>query len=281
MQKKFGVIGYPIGHTMSPFIQKELFSLRGFDAVYGKFEIAPERLESEFGGALKELDGFNVTIPHKVAIIPLLDELDASAAEYGAVNTVKRLDDRYIGYNTDAYGFLKGLEFSGISLSGKVLIYGFGGAARTLITESLKAGCEVFVGTTAELKAQAEPIAKELGDKAGKKITVLTNDEIDKEFDLLVNATPVGMYPKTDASPISAKQVDLFKYVYDIVYNPAETELLKIAKDKGKVCGGGLSMLVCQAQRAQTHFYGAEFSLEETKSIIEKSAKELAEVFGK
>lgn len=281
MVKKYGVIGYPIGHTMSPFIQKELFALRGFEAEYGKYQIEPEKLKEEFSATLKELDGFNITIPHKIAIISCCDEIDTTAAEYGAVNTVCKRDGKFLGFNTDAYGFLKGLEFSRIPLEGKVLIYGFGGAARTLITESIKAGCEVTVGTTAELKCQAEPVVAELAAKNGKKINILTNEEIDKEFDLLVNATPVGMYPKVGVSPLTEGQVDLFKYVYDIVYNPTETELLRIAREKGKISGGGLSMLVCQAQQAQTHWYGAEFTREETALVIERSAKELLEVFGK
>lgn len=279
MSKKYGVIGYPIGHTMSPFIQKELFELRGVTAEYEKYQIEPEKLTEQFSRVLSSLDGFNITIPHKLAIMKCCDVIDATAAEYGAVNTVCRRDGKYYGFNTDAYGFLKGLEFSGIPLEGKVLVYGFGGAARTLITESLKAGCEVTVGTTAELKAQAEPVVAELAAKNGKNINILTNGEIDKNFDLLVNATPVGMYPKTGVSPLNNDQVDLFSYVYDIVYNPSETELLRIAKEKGKVCGGGLSMLVCQAQQSQTHWLGVEFSKEETALVIERSAKELEKVF--
>lgn len=279
--KKFGVIGFPIGHSMSPFIQKELFRLRGIEAEYEKYEIPPERLKEEFSKTLSKLDGFNITIPHKIAIMSCCDHIDEIAAEYGAVNTVVKRDGRFYGYNTDAYGFLKGLEFSGIPLEGKVLVYGFGGAARTLITESLKAGCEVTVGTTADRKAQAEPVVAELADKNGKRIRLVTNEEITEAYDLLVHASPVGMYPKVGVSPITAEQVDLFKQVYDIVYNPVDTELLKIAKEKGKVCGGGLSMLVCQAMRGQTHGLGVEFTREEAATVIEKSAKELERVFGK
>lgn len=281
MRKKFGVIGYPIGHTMSPFIQKELFSLRGFSADYEKYQIEPQNLNVRFQDTLSYLDGFNITIPHKLAIMDSCDVIDKTAAEYGAVNTVCKRDGKYYGFNTDAYGFLKGLEFSDIPLEGKVLIYGFGGAARTLITESLKAGCEVTVGTTAELKAQAEPVIAELTAKNSKKINIITNEEIDRPFDLFVNATPVGMYPKMGVAPVTACQVELFGYVYDIVYNPGETELLKIAKEKGKICGGGLSMLVCQAQQSQTHWLGVEFSKEETAQVIERSARELERVFAK
>ncbi len=280
MSKKFNVIGYPIGHTMSPFIHKELFSLKKFDAEYGKLEISPEKLREEFE-VLKELDGFNVTIPHKVSIIDLLDEIDSVAAGYGAVNTVARKDGKYYGYNTDAYGFLKGLEFSSIELGGRVLVYGFGGAARTIITECLKADCDVTVGTQAELIGAAEPIISELMEKNGKKIKLVRNQEIDTEYDLLVNATPVGMHPNVNASPINAEQIDLFSSVYDIVYNPQQTELLRIAKEKGKVCGSGLSMLVCQAELAHKIWYGAEFSKEETKEIIAKTASELGREFGK
>lgn len=277
MRKNFGVIGYPIGHTMSPFIQKELFSLRGFDAAYGKFEIAPERLEAEFSGKLKELDGFNVTIPHKVAIIPFLDELDTSAAGYGAVNTVKCQDGRFIGYNTDAYGFKKGLEFSGIEFAGRIAVYGYGGAARTIITEGIKAGCEVAVITSADRKEKALSAIKQINEK----VVVFATEEFDKNFDLFVNASPVGMYPNSSASPIDEQQIEMFNCIYDIVYNPFETELVKMAKNRGKVWGNGLSMLVCQAQLAQTYWCGAEFSTDETRLVIHKAEQELQEVFGK
>ena len=266
---------------MSPFIHKELFELKNVEADYGKQEIAPEALAEVFETDLKKLDGFNITIPHKVAIIDALDGLDKIAEEYGAVNTVVRRDGRYYGYNTDAYGFLKGLEFSGITLSGKVLVYGFGGAARTIITECLRAGCEVFVGTLPSLMDSAEKVVTEISAKTGKGIKLISNDEIKEKFDLLVNATPVGMYPKVGVSPLKAEQVDLFDAVYDIVYNPQETELLRIAKSLGKTFGGGLSMLVCQAELAHKVWYGAEFTREETEKVIAASAREMEEVFGK
>ena len=277
MQSKFGVIGHPIGHTMSPFIQKELFSLRGFDGCYGKYDISPEQLENEMSGMLKNLNGFNVTIPHKVAILPYLDEIDSVAAEYGAVNTVKLQDGRFIGYNTDAYGFKKGLELSGIELAGRIAVYGYGGAARTIITEGVKSGCEVAVITSSERKETALSAVKHINEK----VVVFTTEELDKNFDLFINASPVGMYPNSTAAPINEEQIDLFSCVYDIVYNPSETELIKIAKNRGKVWGTGMSMLVCQAQLAQTYWYGAEFSLDETKFVIQKAEQELQEVFGK
>lgn len=281
MDKKFKVIGFPIGHSMSPFIHKELFSLKNVDAVYDKLEIDPKDLKEAFDADLKSLDGFNITIPHKVAIIDLLDEVDKIAAEYGAVNTVVRRNGKCCGYNTDAFGFLKGLEFSKIQLCGRVLVYGFGGAARTIISECLKANCDVTVGTSSQRLEKAKAVASEIEKKTKKTIKVITNEQITEKYDLFINATPVGMYPKVDESPITPEQIELFDSVYDIVYNPQQTELLRIANEKGKVCGGGLSMLVCQAEKAHTIWYGAEFTREETEAVINRTAEKMEEVFGK
>ena len=279
MTKKYRVIGYPIGHTMSPFIQKELFKLTSFDGDYEKLEIAPEQLKEGYE-FLKDLNGFNVTIPHKTSIIPLLDRVDPSAAEYGAVNTVSNENGEYVGYNTDAYGFLKGLEFCGIPLCGKVMVYGYGGAARTIITESVKAGCEVTIGTTEDRIASAQKVAEELSLKLSKKIFVKVADNVNERYDLFINASPVGMYPNKDASPIAEQAIGFFNFVYDIVYNPTKTKLIKFAEKQNKVCGCGMSMLVCQAQKAQSIWYGASFTKKETKAVIEKAEKELKEVFG-
>ncbi len=281
MLKKYAVIGFPIGHTMSPFIQKELFSLRNINASYDKLCIEPQNLNERFMAELSLLDGFNITIPHKIAIMDFLDVIDDSAAEYGAVNTVCKRNGKLYGFNTDAYGFLKGLEFSGIELGGEVLVYGCGGAARTIISECLKAGCSVTVGTTADRIEKTAKTLAQIEKKQDKKIKLITETEIAKNYDLLVNTTPVGMYPKSEGTPISANKIDLFSAVYDIVYNPAETELLREAKAKGKRYGGGLSMLVCQAQKAQYHWFGAEFTKEETAGVIKRSEEELERVFSK
>lgn len=279
MVKKYNVIGFPIGHTMSPFIHKELFAIKGYSAEYGKLEIAPEKLGEEFSHTLKNLAGFNVTIPHKVEIIKYLNRLDASAKEYGAVNVVANKNGEYIGYNTDAYGFLAGLRLAKIELRGKVLVYGFGGAARTIIAEAIKAGCSVTVGTTKAFLDSALATVKELSALFGSEINVLCDEEIVDRYNLLVNATPLGMYPKVDAMPLTEDKIDLFDAVYDIVYNPQETKLLKVATRKGKPCGGGLSMLVAQAAKAHEYFYGASFTEAEVLEVVEKTAKEQEAIF--
>lgn len=279
--KKYRVIGYPIGHSMSPFIHKELFNLRGVAADYDKLEIAPENLGAAFADTLCKLSGFNVTIPHKVEIIKYLDRLDESAAEYGAVNVVAFENGEYVGYNTDAYGFLEGARLYGIKLSGKVLIYGFGGAARTIITECVKAGCEVTIGTAPDFLEQAKKTVGELASSLGSEIKVILGEDIKERYNLFVNATPVGMYPKIDALPIDEEKIDLFDAVYDIVYNPEETMLLRAAKEKGKLCCGGLSMLVAQAAKAHEYFYGATFTQAEVLEVIKAAAAKQEKLFKK
>ena len=133
--KKFAVIGHPIGHTMSPFIHTRLFELSGVDAEYTKLDIAPENLEYEYKNTLSKLDGYNITIPHKQNIIPLINEIDSKAEMYGSVNTVANYNGIAKGYTTDPDGFLKALDASGIVLSGRVLILGCGGVARTMAYE--------------------------------------------------------------------------------------------------------------------------------------------------
>ena len=129
--KKFAVIGHPIGHTMSPFIHTRLFELQGVKAEYTKLDIAPENLEYEFKNTLSKLDGFNITIPHKQAVIPFLDEIDAKAEMYGSVNTVSNKNGISKGYTTDPDGFLKALDAAGILLNGRIVVFGCGGVART------------------------------------------------------------------------------------------------------------------------------------------------------
>ena len=134
-KRKYAVIGHPIGHTMSPFIHKRLFDLTGVDAEYTALDIAPEALAGEYERTLKQLDGYNITIPHKQSIIPLLDSLDDKAKMYGSVNTVANAQGKSKGYTTDPDGFIKAIEAAGIKLDGRIMILGCGGVARTMAYE--------------------------------------------------------------------------------------------------------------------------------------------------
>lgn len=278
MSKKFAVIGFPLGHTMSPYIHDEFFKIKGISAEYKSLQISPENLTDKIE-ELKGLDGFNITIPHKAKIIPFLDLLDSAATLYGAVNTVKRENDKHFGYNTDAYGFINGVKSSGLSLEGKVFIYGYGGVARTIAFECVKNGCQVTLGVRKGLTERAIPLKKEIEEKLNKSVDIKEIYDLSEKYDLFVNATPVGMYPNSDACPLKEEQITLFDGVYDTIYNPQKTLLLEYAEKNNVKCGGGLSMLVYQAALAQQIWLGVEFTKDEIDKVIEKTAKKLSEMF--
>lgn len=280
MTQKFAVIGHPIGHTMSPFIHQNLFALQGKEIEYLTLDIAPEELKSAMSGILATLDGFNITIPHKEVIIPLIDEIDESANKYNAVNCVLNRKGKAFGYSTDAFGFVKALEASGVSLSGRVLVLGSGGAARTLAREACDRGCKVTIAVRPHSVEKAEKLKNWLSENRGKA-SVCTYDSISGEFDLLVNATPVGMYPNTDAMPVTTEQLKHCKAVFDAVYNPESTLLLKTAKSLNIKTVGGMAMLVWQAVKAHEHWYNAEFDPNDIEKLISDANCEMKRIFGR
>ncbi|MBQ2704496.1 MAG: shikimate dehydrogenase [Clostridia bacterium] len=270
----FAVIGHPIGHTMSPYIHNRLFELSGKTVTYYKYDINPDNLAEQYDKILKKLDGFNVTIPHKQAIIPLLKGLDESAFFYGAVNCV---DKNGIGYNTDAFGFCTAINKKGISLEGKVLLLGSGGAARTIAFEAIKAGCEL---TVAARGISGLTLKNEIAEKLGKQIKVIPFNEVCGGYDLVVNATPVGMYPNTDVSPLSDGQLCGCKALFDAIYNPRKTLLMKFAEDCNMKIAEGMAMLVWQAVRAHEIWYGAKFDDKDIDRLIDDANNEMAVLFG-
>lgn len=276
--KKYSVIGHPIGHTMSPFIHGRLFQISGVNAEYTKSDIAPEELKEEFGN-LSLLNGFNVTIPHKQAIIPLLDELDKSAELCGAVNTVA-IGEKATGYNTDKYGFMTALSRANISLSGNVLICGIGGASRAVAFAAAEKGCKMTFGIRKGSEDKAKALCDEIHTHFSEiEIEIISYDEISGEYDLAVNATPVGMYPNTEKSVLTEEQICRCKAVYDLIYNPEETEFLRLARKNGIKSDGGMSMLVLQAAKAHEIWYGAKFDDRQIDRIIKDASSELSVVF--
>ena len=222
MLKKYAVIGHPIGHTMSPFIHKRLFSLQGIEVEYSAIDIAPENLKDAVSGSLLELNGFNVTIPHKELIMPFMDDIDASAKKYNAVNCVKVESGKLYSCSTDAFGFTEALKANGVQLKGNVLVLGSGGAARTLAREAADNGCNVTIAVRlSDLQKAAE--LKDWLIENGGKATVARIETIHGDFDLLINATPVGMYPNVDERPVDLSLFPLLEGVIDVVYNPLNT----------------------------------------------------------
>lgn len=272
--KKFGLIGYPLGHSMSPLIHKELFKFSKTEASYELKEIEPSVLESGID-ELKDFSGFNVTIPHKIGVIPFLDSLSEKAELFGAVNTVDCKNGKRTGHNTDCSGFLRALDMAGIELGGRVLLCGSGGVSRMFAFESILAGADLTIAVRDADVEAAQQIKTELEQKLGKTASVVTFDEVDGEFDVMINGTPVGMYPNTDACVLPKERVLACKAVFDAVYNPLETRLISYAREGGLKYSNGLPMLVCQAAVAQEIWLGVSFTDEQIKQVISITEEEL------
>lgn len=274
--KKFAVIGHPIGHTMSPFIHNRLFELSGIEAEYTKLDIAPENLADEYKNVLSKLDGYNITIPHKQNIIPLIDEIDEKAKMYGSVNTVANINGVAKGYTTDPDGFLKALNAAGIVLDGRVVILGCGGVARTMAYEVVLKGLPLLFAVRKEDVEIAKSLCSEIENTVkGAKVSFCLIDELSGDIDLLVNATPLGMFPKVDVQPVSDSVINRCASVFDAVYNPLETVLIKKALANGAKAVGGMSMLVWQAVVAHEKWDGSVYDKDDIAKLCVDSAEEL------
>lgn len=255
MNGHYGLLGEKLGHSFSPAIHK---ALGGYD--YELVELPRE----ELGDWLRKTDfrGVNVTIPYKQDVIPFLDSLSERAAKIGAVNTIVRgADGRLRGYNTDWGGFDALARRTGIDPRGmKCLVLGSGGASKTAVC------C--------------------LRDRGAAEVRVVSRKGEDNyenlsrhaDADLLVNATPVGMYPKNGASPVSLSAFPKLKGVLDLIYNPARTALLLQAEERGIPCANGLFMLVEQARIACGLFLGKEIPESRTAEVTRELARETANI---
>ena len=271
MSRKYALIGDKLGHTLSPPIHKRLFELRGREFSYELLEIDPAELDGK-KAQLRELSGYNVTIPHKPAIIAQLDKLDESAKRYGAVNCVDTKDGVSVGYNTDCDGFLRSVKNSGGKLSGNTLLLGAGGVGRMMAIETALAGGRLTMAVLEDFKPQAEKVKADILEKVpGADVRIVTFDAIpDEHFDTLINATPVGMYPKCDACAVGNEVIARADFVFDAIYNPKETLLIQKAKALGKTAVGGMAMLVWQAVSAHEIWDGDSYADDEVQAIIDE-----------
>ena len=271
----YGLIGMPLGHSLSPFIHAQLQKCAGIVGDYNLIEIEKEKLESRFKNELLKLDGFNVTIPYKTDIIPFLDSLSNRAELFGAVNTVDIKSGKAKGYNTDCIGFVRAIGNSDAELAGNVLILGCGGVARMFACESAIAGAEVALAVRKQSFEKAEKLSVELKTKLSSDIKIADINTVNGSYDLIINATPVGMYPNTDESPVSEDVIKNASAVFDAIYNPLETKLIKTAKENGKKYMNGLPMLVWQAAAAEEIWNDIEFSSEDIDYVIKLSEERL------
>ena len=256
--RRFAVLGESLGHTWSPYIHNTLFAACGRDAVYLPITVPRDKLGSAVDVLRSCFSGFNVTIPYKERIMPLLDEIDDTARACGAVNTVENRDGRLIGHITDGLGLLSALQKGGVQTCGvHALILGGGGAARVAGYEFLSRGGRVTFAVRNEEKGRA--LARELGDMqpdGTARIDVFPLTRISGAYDILINCTPVGMYPHTDACPVDDGVIARCKAVFDAVYNPRTTQLLARAKELSIPTVEGLGMLFDQAVEAQRFWFG-------------------------
>ncbi len=275
-KKHYAVVGHPIGHTMSPFIHKRLFNLSGIDADYGVLDIAPENLATEYEKTLKKLDGYNITIPHKQAIIPFLDLTDHKAHLYGSVNTVANICGISAGHTTDPDGFLKALAYASIPLKERVVVLGCGGVARTMAFEILLKGCDLEFAVRNEDMEMCEMLVAEIKNTfKNSKVTYGTLDQLQGDITTLINATPVGMSPNCDVQPVSDLVISRCANVFDAVYNPLETKLIQKAKANGSNAEGGMSMLVWQAVVSHYHWDKSTYDREEIEKLCIDATNEL------
>ncbi len=273
--RRFGLIGHPLGHSLSPQIHTLLFELSGEAVDYNLYDITPEDLKGKFD-FLAELDGFNVTIPHKVDIIEYCDRLSEGAERYRSVNCLKNGAEK-VGYNTDVLGFTKSIELLGASLCSKVLLIGCGGVGRMMAIETALEGGNLTVAALKSDLPLAENVEKEIRARkpdAKFKIAVIGENGLScgdlngESFDLMINACPVGMFPKVDRMPCLPEVLDSVKYVFDAVYNPKDTLLAKTAREKGAKAMTGMAMLVLQAVAAHEIWDNAHYNKEDIDKLI-------------
>ncbi|MCX5780611.1 MAG: shikimate dehydrogenase [Firmicutes bacterium] len=268
-----GLIGHPLGHSLSPRMHNYTLQKMGVNCVYLPFEVAPACLAEAVGG-LRALNirGVNVTIPFKQAVINYLDDLTPAARACGAVNLIKNENGRLIGYNTDGPGFMASLAEAGVK-GNRVMLLGAGGAAHSLAYELTAAGVEdmQILDLDRDKARELAGFVRNLpgGNAMGREMTDELFIQLSAETDLIVNCTPVGMFPAVDFCPVSSlTQVPGDAVVYDLIYNPLSTRFLAMAQARNLKVINGLSMLVHQGALSLEILLGVQPPIAYMKEVV-------------
>ncbi len=273
-----GLIGYPIKQSFSPFIHNVAAELTGTKLIYLPFEVHSTNLKNAVRGMVAlGIKGFNVTVPHKVKVVEYINKLSEEAAVIGSVNTVINEQGKLIGYNTDVNGIFESLSPYKSQISGnEVCVIGAGGSARTVIYTLIRNFKPQKIYLVNRTEQHAESLKQHFKSKM-KFDGVVTKELQQPELanvlnncSLIVNSTPVGMYPASDDSVLVTP--DAFvkdQVVFDLVYNPIRTKFLQLAESKGAFAVNGLNMLVQQAAKSFTLWTGKEFPIDKVyKSLL-------------
>lgn len=266
--KTYLLIGDPVEHSLSPIMHNSAFKDLGLNSEYHTFCVKKEDLKATTL-KLREIGicGFNVTAPHKEAIMKHLDQIDSNAKEIGAVNTVINKEGKLIGYNTDWIGAKFTLSKKGSIEGKKIIIIGAGGAARAIVYAAKKQGAEVKILNRSLEKAKQ--LAMQFGVKFGKL------EDLDNiKANILINTTPVGLFLNYNETIVTRNQLKNFEIVFDVNYNPLLTKLLRLAKEENKVIISGLDMFVQQGFEAFKIWTGKNPNEKLMSEVVKKSLSE-------
>ncbi|WP_018756788.1 shikimate dehydrogenase [Paenibacillus terrigena] len=271
-----GVIGDPIRQSKSPLMHNSALQALGLDGVYTAMHVLPDKLEDAIRG-VRALGyrGINVTIPHKLDVMPLLDEVDEGARVIGAVNTIVNDNGKLIGYNTDGIGYVRSLREEAESdlLGKRILVIGAGGAARGIVYALTQESPEVIwianrtVERAVELAADLLPYGNVQAIELERILDIRSN------VDIVINTTSVGMFPHVDASPLSLEGFRTNLIVSDLIYNPLETAILREARLRGSRTHCGLCMFVYQGAYAFEYWTGQAAPVEVMRQAVLQSLK--------
>lgn len=278
----FALFGDPVSHTFSPMLHRIFIEKAGCNYTYVPFHVHPEGLEAACRGAWSmHIQGLNVTIPHKQAVMQHIVHISREALLAGAVNTLRWTSDGYEGDNTDVYGFRKLVEDAGIHIRGeKVLILGAGGASRSAITYAIqeKASEIVIYNRTQEKAAQAIKGFQERGGAYRlPRMRAVSKDELLREpFPIVFQTTAAGMTPNIDETPVEEEEfLHTVRFVADMVYTPKKTRFCRDVEAYGAFTAGGLPMLYYQGLRSFEIWTGLQFSEEDRQEMYESFVKEM------
>ncbi|KIC89794.1 shikimate dehydrogenase [Flavihumibacter sp. ZG627] len=237
--RQFGLIGYPLGHSFSKGYFTEKFKREGIDATYNNFPMASVQEVPALMLANPLLEGFNITIPHKETIIPYLHSANDVVKTIGACNCVKIQDGKMQGFNTDVIGFELSLKKYLRKEHAKALVFGTGGASKAVQYILSKLGIEFII------------VSRKMESNDGTINYGSLTEDLLRSSTLWINTTPVGMYPNEDSIlPLNYEAIGARHYLYDLVYNPAETRFLKEARQRGATIANGYDMLIIQAEES-------------------------------